>query len=502
MELTVPQAVAALESKGVRLSVVDGRLQYTGPKGCGQSKELLWVRQRAREVLSYLTAHHKSPQNLLPLGAYARENPAPLTHMQRWWIELEEHVGQKRHPVLVVEMKSEMHVFAWQRTFSEVVRRHESLRTRFVRAGTNVVSVVDPAAIVPMAIHDCANDETGAQRVRVGKLLDAARLERFEIIGGTLFRASLVRLGEQSHLALLGVHHALYDGWSGEILRKELLELYAAFAAGLPSPLPEPRLQLADYAVWEKHWLKSGGEADPCGHWEGRLSAAVPMELPGEAPRTRAIVGHPEGIRHFSLSRENTSELRRFSGECGVSLSETLLAIYALLLGRWANRGDVLIGNYLACRATPGVEELLGCFASNRPMHVAMDWEWSVSRYMEQVHASYLEALDVKRPVSMKIAWAKGLNRVVANFWWLDEDVSDSPLGSQTSGSLPVNHELSLVVVATKSALFGAASYASDLYSTARIAALCDDFCDVACRMPQSVPLRIADVVASLPSRS
>jgi condensation domain-containing protein len=496
--LTVQQAVAALESKGVRLFVVDGRLQYTGPKGCGQSQELLWVRQRAREVLSYLTANHKRPESLLPLGAYVRENPAPLTHMQRWWIELEEQVGQNRHPVLVIEMKSEMQVFAWQRAFNEVVRRHEALRTRFVRVGTNVVSVVDPAAAVPMAIHDCAHDAAGPQRERVGKLLDAAHLERYEIIGGTLFRASLVKLGEQSHLAVLGVHHALYDGWSAEILRKELLDLYAAFAAGLPSPLSEPRVQLADYAVWERRWLT----ADPCGHWEARLSAVVPMELPSDAPWTRSIIGHPEAIRHFSLPPESVAELRRFSGECGVSLSETLLAIYILLLGKWANRADVLMGNYMACRATPGVEELLGCFASNRPMYVAIDWEWSVSRYMEQVHASYLEALDVRRPVSMRIAWAKGLNRVVANFAWLNDNVSDSPLGSQTSGSLPVNHELSLMVVATKSALFGAVSYASDLYSAARIAGLCDDFCDVACRIPQSVPLRIADVVTSLPSRS
>jgi len=157
--LTVPQAVAALESKGVRLSVVDGQLRYRGPKGCGQSKELLWVRARAREVLSYLTASHRNQESLLPLGAYARENPAPLTHMQRWWIELEEQVGQNTHPVFVVEMKSEMHVFAWQRALNELVRRHESLRTRFVRAGADVVSVVDPAAAVPIAIHDCSNDE-------------------------------------------------------------------------------------------------------------------------------------------------------------------------------------------------------------------------------------------------------------------------------------------------------------------------------------------------------
>ena len=293
-ELTVPQAIAALESKGVRLSVVDGRLQYTGPKGCGQSKELLWVRQRAREVLSYLTAHQKSLVNLLPLGGYVRENPAPLTHMQRWWLDLEEQVGQNRHPVLVMEMKSAMQVFAWQRTFDEVVRRHEALRTRFIRVGTDVVSLVDPAATVPMEIHDCTNHETGLQRERVGNLLDAAHLEHYEIIGGALFRASLLKLGEQSHLALLGVHHALYDGWTSEILRKELLELYAAFAAGLPSPLPEPRVQLADYAVWERHWLKSGGEADPCRYWDGRLSAAVPMELPSEAPERRAIVGHPK----------------------------------------------------------------------------------------------------------------------------------------------------------------------------------------------------------------
>ncbi len=492
---SVSDLIATLDRKRIRLSIVGGRIRYSGPQGCGQSAEVLQARQRAAEITSYMTSAREHAQPMMPLGAYPREGPAPLSHMQRWWLDLEREVGQNMHTVLIIPVNTEMNVSVWQRAFDEVARRHESLRTRFVSDGSGIVPTVDQPDSVPMAVHDYSGHAAERREAMVDELTVRLRFWRFQMLGGRLFAVSLVKLTEDSHVVLISAHHILTDGWANRLLKEELQKTYSELLIGRPTPRPELRFQLTDYAFWESHWMGVSEGRDPCAHWTARLSGVLPMDPATDAPRGKAPTAHPEATQQVVLSKSTLSDLRRFSRSHGLTLAETLLAIYGLLLARWAQRSDVLIGNYMAGRIVPGTEVLLGCFARNQPIYLVIDSEVTVADYMAQVHTSYLEALDLRRAVSMKLAWEKRLHCVIASFGKFEIEVDAPPAVAPAGGSLPVNHEVALFLTETKSLMFGEISYAADLYSSARMTTLRNDLCAVAAGLHELQSSRIGDVM-------
>src|SRR6202035_2710140 len=116
-------------------------------------------------------------------------------------------------------------------------------------------------------------------------LRDEAR-RPFDLERGPLFRSGLLRLAETEHVLLLTMHHIVSDGWSTGVLLRELAALYAAFLAGRPSPLPELPIQYADFARWQRQWLRGEALAAQIDYWRGRMAGAPAiLELPIDHPR-------------------------------------------------------------------------------------------------------------------------------------------------------------------------------------------------------------------------
>lgn len=141
---------------------------------------------------------------------------------------------------------------AVQRSLSELVRRHEVLRTTFQMVDGVPVQVIAEPELLPLPVIDLSHlpdDECAAEAQR---LADEEAQLPFDLSRGPLFRAQLVRLREEEHLLLLTMHHIISDGWSLGVMGRELSALYDAFKEGKPSPLPEPAIQYADFAVWQR----------------------------------------------------------------------------------------------------------------------------------------------------------------------------------------------------------------------------------------------------------
>ncbi|HEV2736222.1 MAG TPA: condensation domain-containing protein, partial [Longimicrobiaceae bacterium] len=146
---------------------------------------------------------------------------------------------------------------ALRRALAELVRRHEPLRTTLPAVdGVPVQRIAPPPASFDLPVADLRHLPGNERRAEAGRLAAEASRHRFDLARGPLFRASLVRVTDDEHLLLLNLHHAIGDGWSLGVLREELSALYGAFSRGEASPLPEPALQYADYAVWQREQLR------------------------------------------------------------------------------------------------------------------------------------------------------------------------------------------------------------------------------------------------------
>ena len=156
-------------------------------------------------------------------------------------------------------LRGPLDVKALGRSLNEIVRRHEVLRTTFVAPGGEPRQVVAPSLVVPLRVVDFRDAPQPDRELKV-RLLAGAEIGRpFDLATGPLVRARLFQLEEEEFVFLLVMHHIVSDGWSTEVLLRELSALYEAFRAGQASPLPELALQYGDFAIWQRAWLEAGG---------------------------------------------------------------------------------------------------------------------------------------------------------------------------------------------------------------------------------------------------
>jgi amino acid adenylation domain-containing protein len=242
------------------------------------------------------------------------------------------------------------------RCLSEIVRRHEALRTVFsVQDGQPVQSIAAPRP-VPLPVVDLSG--TGPVDPEMRRLAAAGAQVPIDLASGLLLRATLVRLDAVHHALLLNLHHIAADGWSLGILANELAALYPAFAAGRPSPLPELPIQYKDFAVWERRRAEED-TVRHLAHWRQRLAGAPEIELPTDLPRPRSRTFRGAGER-LAVPASIAGRLNGLTREVGASLAMACFAAFEVLLARHTGQEDGMIGLSVAHRDRPELAGLIG----------------------------------------------------------------------------------------------------------------------------------------------
>jgi amino acid adenylation domain-containing protein len=295
--------------------------------------------------------------------ALQEETVRPLSFAQeRMWLLDQIHPGAATYNLFhIVDISGPLAPALLARSLDEVVRRHQTLRTTFAAPGGAPEPVVAPAARRPLPLVDLAGLPEPSWRPEVARLSTEERRRPFDLAAEPLFRVALVRLPAGRHAGLLTAHPIVFDGGSSLVLWREVAALYEAFAAGRPSPLPELPLQYADYALWSRLHLAGdtlAGEADP---WRRELAPPLPvLRLPADFDRASAH-GFLAGEVYRVLPAPLAAALRELGGRRGATLSSTLLAAWAAVLGRTGGEEDLLVGTPVESRR-PEAEGLIGPF--------------------------------------------------------------------------------------------------------------------------------------------
>jgi len=264
-----------------------------------------------------------------------------------------------------VRLEGALDVALLVRCLSELVRRHEVLRTTFVAGDERPVQVVLPPAAVRLPVVDLAALPAALRDAETARLASEEDSRPFDVLHGALFRATLLRLAPDAHALLQTFHHICSDGWSIGIVVREVVALYRAFLAGEPSPLPEPPIQYGDFALWQRDTLQGEALEAELAWWKERLGGELPaLHLP--ADRRRATV---QGFQIASVARPVSPELARGAEELARRLAASpfmvWLAVWKSLLARLTGEEDVVVGGSTANRTRPEVEGLIGVFLNN-----------------------------------------------------------------------------------------------------------------------------------------
>src|SRR6185436_14705165 len=255
---------------------------------------------------------------------------------------------------------------------SEIVRRHEALRTRVVDQGGRPVQVIDPPRPAGLEIVDLTGLPDAVLEAEAAAQMGTEAARPFDLSRGPLLRAILLRLAPERHRLLLTLHHVVADGRSLDVLLAELAALYGAFAAGRPSPLAELPVQYADFVVWQRDRLAGATLERQLAWWRDQLAGA-PSTLTLPADRPRPVERTERGaVVRTALPAALAYGVRTLARRCDTTPFTTLLAAFQTLLLRVSGQEDLLVGSAVAGRTRPEIEGLIGFFANTLVLRGAL----------------------------------------------------------------------------------------------------------------------------------
>ena len=300
-----------------------------------------------------------------PIAKADRSAPLPASFAQQrlWFLDqLEPNQATYNLPV-AVRLRGELDLDALRRSFDDLARRHESLRTTFAAVDGQPIQVIAPELRIDLPLDDLthlpAADRDGAA---LRRLKDEAR-RPFDLAAGPLVRAALVKIGPAEHVAIVNIHHVIADGWSIGVLVRDMAALYDAHSHGEASRLPALAIQYADYAAWQRGWLTGAALQRQLDFWTEQLAGLPNLEIPTDFPRPAIRQGQGGGAETL-VAPEMLSQIKDLGRTEGATPFMALLGAFQVLLARYSGQEDVAIGSPIAGRTRSEMEDLIGFFAN------------------------------------------------------------------------------------------------------------------------------------------
>ena len=281
-----------------------------------------------------------------------------------------------------------------EKTFKELVRRHEALRTSFISNDDGKPSqIIDPGLTIEMPILDLqslTNQEKMAEVKRVAKE-DEEKV--FDLTKAPLMRITLLKLSGEEHVLLMSMHHIISDGWSIGVLNREITILYKAYSAGKEPSLPELEIQYVDFSVWQRRWFSKGIYEAQLEFWKKQLSDLPLLDLPTDKPRP-AIATYHGAVESIDIPVELTKTLKKISLKSGSSLFMTLLSGIMVVFNRYTGQEDIVLGSPIANRVRKELEPLIGFFVNTLALRCDLSGNPRFSDLLSRVRQTTLDAYE------------------------------------------------------------------------------------------------------------
>jgi amino acid adenylation domain-containing protein len=455
-------------------------------------------------------------QQLPPLQRVPRDGELPLSFaQQRLWFLDQWNQGNAAYNIAeALRLTGRLNVMALEQTFNEIVRRHEVLRTTFPSVEGRAAQVIAPSLLLPLPVVNLDELDEAAREAEALRLARAEAERPFDLSRGPLVRVSLLRLSEEEHILLFNMHHIISDGWSIGVLINEVAALYGAFLEGRPSPLAELPIQYADFAHWQREWLRGPTLAAQLDYWKQQLSGAPPLlELPLDRPRP-ARQTFDSAKLPIEIPASLTAGLKSLSRQTGCTLFMTLLAAYKLLLSHRSGMGDIVVGTDIANRNRYEVEKLIGFFINQLVLRTKLSgdpsFEELLGRVREVTLGTYahqdmpfdrlVEALKVERNLQYSPLFQ-------VKFVFQNAPVSALELPNLAVNVIGINSgttrtDLQLTLMEAGEKLQGWLEYNSQLFDAATVARMRDDLLLLLDRAATQPSARLSEFEQLLGGRS
>ncbi len=325
-----------------------------------------------------------------------QDGPVPLSFAQQqfWLLSQLDPESLFYHNYISIRLPGPVDVAALEQSLNEIIRRHEAWRTSFPIVDGQPVQMIHPATLLTLPLIDLRHLPK-AEREAAAQRLGAEDTRRpLDITHGPLRNFFLVRMDDEEHRLFLTLHHIIFDALSlTEVFLPELHTLYQAYAAGLPSPLPELPIQYADFASWQQEYRQGPELADHMAYWREHLAnAPTELTLPTDHPRP-AVPNYAGGVDFCIIPPHLSEQLKALGSQEKASLYMTLVAAFSTLLNRYSGQDDLLIGTASSGRKRQETQRLLGAFLDILVLRTDVSGDPSFRELLRRVREETLSAM-------------------------------------------------------------------------------------------------------------
>jgi hypothetical protein len=393
----VIEFISFLQSQGIDISNDGEKLLCYAPEGVLTPTVCQEISEHKAEILRFLQQLDQiSSTTLPPIQAIPRDKSLPLSFSQErlWFIDQLQSSKALYNEYSALRITGNLNVLAFERALSEIVRRHEVLRTSFQSVNGTPIQVIHPEATINMNLVDLQQPKEKERQTLLIELAQQEAITPFNLEIAPLVRCSLLQLSTIEYVLLTTMHHIVSDVWSTRVFIQELSSLYQAFCAGEPSPLPKLPIQYADFAVWQRQWLSGEVLETQLNYWLCQLDGAPKLlQLPTDRPRP-TVQTYRGATQSFTLNTDLTQKLQTLSRESGTTLFMTMLAAFATLLYRYSGQSDILIGSPIANRNRSEIESLIGFFVNTLVLRTHFEDNPSFENLLARVKETTLKAYE------------------------------------------------------------------------------------------------------------
>ncbi|MGD9899868.1 MAG: amino acid adenylation domain-containing protein, partial [Calditrichaceae bacterium] len=426
-----------------------------------------------------------------PILPMPRDRDFPLSFAQQrlWFLDQLEPESPFYNIPEIYRIKGDLNINVFEEGFNEIIRRHESLRTVFLTLNGSPVQKIFDEYRISIKVTDLKHLKSAEKENEIQRISREKSLEPISLNTLPLFHIELLKIGNHDYAVIMVIHHIISDNWSSQVMMRELSVIYDAFLHKRPSPLAHVKLQYADFAFWQRSWLKGDVLDKQLKYWRNQLDGIPPvLELPTDRPRS-AMQTFKGAYLPFSIDKNLADRIKKLSHEENATLFMVLLAAFQTLLYRYTNEEIISVGTPIANRNRPEIEGIVGFFVNTLVMRANISGKISYRQLIQNVRETALGAYAHQDVPFEKIVDAVQPERntshsplfqvmfVILNLPEKSENGSSdlviSPIEAHSGTS---KFDITMFMTEEKDQISGALEYNTDLFEKSTISVMLDHF--------------------------
>lgn len=327
-----------------------------------------------------------------PIKPTDRSQALPLSFAQHrlWFLDQLDPGNTAYNMPAALRLTGKLNIKVVEKCFSEIIRRHETLRSNFISKDGIAELIIHPAQIFTLSVEDWSSISADCQKNKLEHEISADADSVFNLASDPLFKYRIIKLNESKHVLLINMHHIVSDGWSLGILINEFVNLYRSFSQGLPSPLAELKIQYADFALWQRDLMQGEERQRLLNYWLQKLRGAPDvLRLPTDKPRPKTQTFNGA---HFPIliDKPLSDRIYSFCHQHRITPFMLLLGTFQYVVSRWTQQTDICVGIPIAGRNRSEIEPLIGFFINGLIMRTDCGDNPTALQFLDRVKETAL----------------------------------------------------------------------------------------------------------------